>query len=140
MLTMRQIWQKTPYDRKEKIPDVRVTKPKFGISKSTKHPTAVAITFSVETENGKPKLFKYATSIEFMPKMYVKVSCSCPDFLYRWEYALWKNGAADIIHSNGEPPIDSNPNNVPGCCKHLLATYSYLVNNGIVDSPAKSKK
>jgi len=52
--------------------------------------------------------------------MYVKVSCSCPDFMYRWEYALWEAGAADIIYGNGQPPVDTNAARVAGVCKHLI--------------------
>jgi hypothetical protein len=65
---------------------------------------------------------KYVSSIKFLdPKLNVKVSCSCPDYCFRWEVANHKHGASDIIYSNGEPPLERNPNNKPGLCKHLLA-------------------
>ncbi len=56
----------------------------------------------------------------------IKISCECPRFLYFWEYALWYHGAADIIYSNGEPPIDTNPQLRPSACKHLLTLMSWI--------------
>jgi hypothetical protein len=50
----------------------------------------------------------------------VKVSCDCEDFWARWEYALNRNGAADIRFSNGQPPVEKNPRRVPGACKHVF--------------------
>lgn len=133
MLTMRQIWQVTPGDRKERAQDVRVTKIRYGLNKLTKLPTALSTTYSVEIQNGRPKQFKYVTLIEFLPKKHVKLSCSCGDFTFRWEYALWKKGAADLRHSNGEPPIDRNPALRPACCKHCLALYRQLVDTKMID-------
>lgn len=70
---------------------------------------------------------KYTTSIKFVDKnLNVKVSCSCPDYTFRWEYANHKAGASDIVYSNGEPPVETNPNMKPGLCKHGLALAKYL--------------
>lgn len=54
----------------------------------------------------------------------VKVSCSCDYFMYTCEYALNRQGAADILYSNGEPPNDKNPTLVPSVCKHLYTMLS----------------
>lgn len=63
---------------------------------------------------------KYVSSIKFLDeKLNVKVSCSCPDFCFRWEYNNHKAGAADIIYSNGEPPTVMGTS--IGLCKHLVA-------------------
>jgi hypothetical protein len=66
---------------------------------------------------------QYTSSIKFLNKKYdVKVSCSCPDYMYAgWEYANHEVGASDIIYGNGEPPLIKNPDLRPGLCKHLLA-------------------
>jgi len=65
---------------------------------------------------------RYVSSVRFIDrKLNVKVSCSCPDFAFRWEVALHEAGAADIIYSNGERPDATNPSMQPGCCKHLIA-------------------
>ena len=50
----------------------------------------------------------------------VVVSCACRDFMFRWEWVLNKRGSADIIYGNGRPPDTSNPNYLPGVCKHLF--------------------
>ena len=64
---------------------------------------------------------KYVTRITFVDsKLNVKASCSCPDYLYRWEYANNLKGAADLLFGNGEAPVEKNPSNKPGLCKHLL--------------------
>jgi hypothetical protein len=67
---------------------------------------------------------KYVTVITILnKKMHAKVSCSCPDFTYRWEVALEDRGSADIEYSNGDAPTITNPVLVPACCKHLVALY-----------------
>lgn len=50
----------------------------------------------------------------------IVVTCDCKRFLFMWEWALWNQGAAEIIHSNGKPPYQKNPNFLPSGCKHLL--------------------
>lgn len=72
---------------------------------------------------------KYVSSIKFLDdKLNVKVSCSCPDYCFMWEVANHRHGASDIIYSNGEPPLEKNPNNRPGLCKHLLALRAFIKN------------
>ena len=51
---------------------------------------------------------------------------NCKDFLYRFEVANHKVGAAKIIFSNGEDPVKTNPSERPGLCKHLLALGGYV--------------
>jgi hypothetical protein len=50
----------------------------------------------------------------------VWVSCSCPDFLYRWEVALAARNNSSVIYSNGAYPKQTNPQMTPGVCKHVL--------------------
>lgn len=90
--------------------------------------TAVAKTYTPQEYNMQKRLVsardqnKYVSSIKFIDKkLHVKMSCSCPDFCFRWEYALHARGAADITYSNGEPPTDTNGEERPGACKHLIA-------------------
>ena len=65
---------------------------------------------------------KYVSSITFMDKqLNVKVSCSCPDFMYRQEWILSEYGAADIVYGNGEPPLMTRQDDKPSICKHLVA-------------------
>jgi hypothetical protein len=91
--------------------------------------TVVAKTFTPKEYNLQYRLVnardqnKYVSSIKFLDKkLNVKVSCSCPDFVFAgWEYSLHERGAAEIIYGNGEPPNEKNPEHRPGACKHLLA-------------------
>jgi hypothetical protein len=63
---------------------------------------------------------RYVSHVKFMDKkLNVEVSCSCPDFLFRWEYRLAEVGAAKIRYSNGEAPTVNDMG--LGMCKHLLA-------------------
>lgn len=71
----------------------------------------------------------YDTFIMINPKRKnVVLSCSCPDFLYRHEVALYRRGGAEIEYSNGRLPKITNPRYRPTCCKHCLAFYLYLSN------------
>ena len=47
------------------------------------------------------------------------VSCDCARHKFAWEYALSKVGASSILHSNGEPPVSTNPRMYPAACKHV---------------------
>lgn len=120
-LTLQQIFQKTTPGRIELANHVVVRNLKFGISKKLGIPKAIAQTFSKDRDaDGKPKTFKYTTAIEFHPEGKVKVACSCADHLYRWEYALAKRNASYFTYSNGQPPVDTNPKLICGCCKHVV--------------------
>jgi len=50
----------------------------------------------------------------------VMADCNCHRFLFVWEYALWYRGAAQLMRSNGEHPIETNPGLKIGLCKHLI--------------------
>jgi hypothetical protein len=69
---------------------------------------------------------KYSTSLTFIKGDKCVYSCSCDDFMYRWEYALARKGGAEIKYGNGEPPGNSNPKLVAGVCKHVIALYNKL--------------
>lgn len=49
----------------------------------------------------------------------VIADCDCGRWLYKWEFAVWKKGAADLRRGNGEPPVTTNPSLYPSPCKHL---------------------
>ena len=64
----------------------------------------------------------YVSVITFIDKKAnVHVACSCPDNLYRWEYANTKSGASEIEYCNGDFPSIRNPSLRPSLCKHLYA-------------------
>jgi hypothetical protein len=59
----------------------------------------------------------------------VVFSCDCQRFLFMYEYALWKRGAAELRFGNGEPPVKTNPRMRPGCCKHFKRVYVFMKSN-----------
>lgn len=133
-LTARQIAAKTPQGRRYAAEFVKVTSVKM-----KRHPNKISLIIYAKTKSsrnasGEPKpgpLSTYVSSIEIMDNRgRIKASCSCPDFLFTWEYALWAKGSADIEYSNGEPPLSRNPGNVPGCCKHLYGMFTKLISQG----------
>ncbi len=50
----------------------------------------------------------------------IMFSCDCKYWLYFCEYAWWSKGLAEIIYSNGEYPVTTNPGRRIYCCKHGL--------------------
>ena len=132
-MTMEQILKRTPANRKDKAVYVKIKELK---SRKTSYSTIVykAKTTSSHTTTGVKKRGQqstYVTTIETNGKMCV-VSCSCEDFAYRWEVALNKKKAARIEYSNGEPPVDTNPSLIPGCCGHLVSLGLLLIRKGKV--------
>ncbi len=118
---------KTDRMRKMNAKLVRVVGYKTGFDKKG-IPTAISKTYTPREYIIGNKLVrardqnKYTSSVKFLDKkLNCKVSCSCPDFLYRHEWALAQVGAADIIYGNGEPPDETNPGHKIGLCKHLVA-------------------
>lgn len=59
----------------------------------------------------------------------IKCACSCGNWLFQWETAGAYRGYSDIIYSNGDYPIETNPNLKPGVCKHLFKCLMYMVIN-----------
>lgn len=57
----------------------------------------------------------------------VLISCSCPDWVFTWEYANAIHGATKIIFGNGQPPVRKNAGCAPGLCKHSLGVAEYIM-------------
>jgi hypothetical protein len=52
----------------------------------------------------------------------VECQCTCPDFRYRWHYALAQKGVApQPIGAGNAPPVRTNPLQQLSLCKHLAA-------------------
>lgn len=60
-------------------------------------------------------------------KQKVMVSCECENYMFMWEYANAKHGAAKLIYGNGEPPSFTNPGEVAGLCKHATAVANRVI-------------
>lgn len=71
-----------------------------------------------------------------LKNMNCKVQCDCPDYIFRMEYANKRIGAADIVGSNGAAPVETNPNENPGICKHLMGLISFLGGGGNLSGKA----
>lgn len=137
MLTLKKIIRNTARFGHERFDlaghQVRTSSFKFGPVKKERLVRALCKTWSEKTEAGWVRS-KYATSIDFIdPKSHVRVSCSCPDFCFRFEYALHQQGAANIHFSNGESPGVRNPSLIAGCCKHVIKLADLLVSQGKTD-------
>jgi hypothetical protein len=70
----------------------------------------------------------------FSTSKWIKVSCTCPDFKFRKDYALHEKGSSDLKFSTDEPPDETNPiiggkRNL-GVCKHLFAVFERIVQSG----------
>lgn len=140
MLRFNQILRRLPKIKKELARFVKIYSPRMGFQKNGM-PFYLARTSSTMIYDAKKKQYKvnpnanqrYLTQISVLDKAgHVKLSCSCPDFLFRHEVALFTKEAADIEYSNGDYPIETNPLLSPTCCKHCLAFYQLLHNRGLV--------
>ncbi len=65
-------------------------------------------------------------------KSKVWISCSCGDFVYRCEHALYLMGSSSKYYTQGIQPgegvtgIKVNPLNIPWMCKHLVKIFEKL--------------
>lgn len=59
----------------------------------------------------------------------VKVTCDCGNNLFQWEISNAYHGISDVIYSNGDFPIQTNPGLQPGVCKHILKALLFIVAN-----------
>jgi hypothetical protein len=123
-LSLMKLMKSTPPYVKMKSRDEVVVK-KFDPQARTKGGYPAITSACVSMVNRAPKLHKQTiigmdkTGGKVSSQKRVNVSCSCEDFCFTWEYALWTWGAAKIKYCNGEPAVVKNPGNYPGMCKHL---------------------
>ena len=57
----------------------------------------------------------------------VKLLCDCKRNLFVWNFAQDEHGIAIKNVTNFEPPVITNPAEVPGCCKHTLVALRLLL-------------
>ncbi len=70
-----------------------------------------------------PKTFKG----RFIDCKDVKIDCDCERYVFVWNYALVQKNAAIKDRTNHEPPEITNPQGLPGACKHLLVVLQLLI-------------
>lgn len=132
MLTIKQLAKRTSEDRKQRALYVKIIAMKAGRTPEGLGFVA-AKTYSTHTVNSKGELVRnpsptrYVSMITFIDKkLHCKVSCSCDDLLFRWEFANAEKEAGDIEYSNGEAPNTTNPELKPSLCKHIMALYTKI--------------
>jgi hypothetical protein len=132
MLTLDQIARRVSSMRREGSKYVRFTDLKKGyLSNGNGYIAGASYSTHIVGQDGKVRVNeqpdKYVTVIEFLDtELHVKISCSCGDQTYRWEWALWNRGAADIEYSNGDSPDINNPGYRISQCKHTYALYQKI--------------
>lgn len=138
-MTLFQIMKKTELGRQDRATLTKVVSLRYGISKKTGFPKAVAKVYS--KKSGEASGTHYGCAVTCQDeKSHVKISCSCPDFVFSGsEYLLYKQGAADLIYGNGEPPV-SKPDARPGACKHLVSMFKELHSQGKLNQKLEFKE
>lgn len=122
-------------DRMIRGHEVRILKSPKAFTRNAYHgerfniQTMIASKAGVRPTSAPHKVEVYATGSKKLSVSNVMVSCDCPDFTYRCEWALHQIGAAEIIYGNGEPPDATNPRANPVLCKHCVRALAYVVNN-----------
>ena len=72
---------------------------------------------------------------------HVRIACDCGRYKYVWNYALLEHDSAARDYTNSEPPVVTNPREVPGACKHALVMLRYLIaDNPRWEPPAVVKR
>lgn len=139
MLTLTKIIRSIDPERIQRSILVKVTSLRYGWHKKTGNRMAICKTSTPAVRKGRRVLEQYVTTIEWIDekKEYVKVHCNCADFWARWEYVLHKNGAADIVNSDGTAPDHTNPSQHLGCCKHVAAMVAVLQKKHKLDANSK---
>lgn len=106
-----------------------------GFLKSGSH-KITAVVYTTATADGNPhrggpekyKCVVYGLTPETrLKKDSIRVSCTCGYFCFTSEYALYKQGAAEILFCNGEAPDIRNPRYIPTPCKHLYAVLTEML-------------
>jgi intein/homing endonuclease len=128
MLNLQQLFRRHAGRRVESAKYVRIVQTKKGwdsmgrgyiacASYSTKIWDPWKKRYIKNTTGPGKKPARYVTVFVFLDtRLHVIVSCSCPDFKYRWEVALNHKEAAEIEYSNGELPVIRNPSMRPTFC------------------------
>ena len=83
------------------------------------------------THQGHIKFFRPRNPTTKLEKLDCEVDCSCPDFRYRWAWAVKQRGSSRVGPQSlnqawNRAPRITNPSAKPGLCKHILALRNYL--------------
>lgn len=78
------------------------------------------LTYFIQCTDGRRRVVLRYYGEEISKDSPVYVSCSCPDFKFRWEVSLAHRNNTSIVYSNGAYPKITNPQMTPGVCKHIF--------------------
>jgi hypothetical protein len=135
-LSLKGLLRSTPSYFKNSAEDIAIRKYKSGLTTKTGLPAIQAYGVADYTATNEPPTphkmlivgLQKGKLISEQSK--VLVTCDCENYAFVWEYANTVNGSSRIRHSNGEPPIVTNPTFRPGLCKHLCALTQIIISKG----------
>ncbi len=141
MLTIKHLLRNTPANIYTNAQFVHISRVKRGWNKKTTNPALRAQTvYSTHDHTGQKKNYPPDIHQAYVEGLmgteapiglkYVRVSCTCSYFCFFCEAALHKHGAADIIYSNGDRPIQTNPQMIGWVCKHLVVVLQEILDRG----------
>lgn len=138
-LNLENIWRRTPDVYKQRATNYAKFKSlKRRVSKADGRTVILSVIYTTHDHNGNKKEnpdLHYQQVIQLQPHKKIwnskcKVSCSCLDFLFMDEVALFKSANTDIMFSNGELPVIKNPSMRKQYCKHLVKLVVTLKQRG----------
>jgi hypothetical protein len=114
-LSVKELLNGTPIGRRLDAALVHITKFAKGVSAKSGFPGV-----SAKTGAGRvvydTQIIGTAHGIPLMKQQAVRVSCSCPDYMFNFEYANAHHQAGIVRYGNGDPPLNTNPSLTPGLC------------------------
>lgn len=129
LLTVRELAEKTPSRIRRNVKNVAIRDVRVG-----KTPKLLDgyVTYRVDTINMENK-HRYIITV-FCPTPRVKadskviIDSPVPLYVFTYEYSNARRGNGFIYRTNGEPPVQKNPRNLPGLDHHAYAALRYLIN------------
>lgn len=132
-MTWPQVYRNCESQRVERAnTTVKIKTLRLGVSGRPKLPTAAAKVYSLDKVRGGHRKHVYVVVAKWLNhRGHVHLSCSCPDFMYTYEYALTRKGASSIKYCDGTPPVERNIRGIPGACKHLIHLMDHMTDTGL---------
>lgn len=125
MLSLAELIQASDPKVLEKGHRVDIFSLRKGTSRSTKLPKALANTRSPDTPQG----MWYTTAIDYDGPRAMKLSCSCPHFVFYLEKPLHEAESADLMYSRQLSP-DKYKGKKVGMCAHVYGLILKLQEDG----------
>lgn len=114
-LSIKELLNGTPIGRRLDAALVHIAKFAKGISAKSGFPGVSAKTGAGSVMYD-TQIIGTVHGVPLMKQQAVRVSCSCPDYMYNFEYANAHHNAGIVRYGNGDPPLNTNPSLTPGLC------------------------